>query len=507
MATPYDGIWAGDKLKRREEARLLERFLDSEARALAAMGRDQAFVLALDAQYGEGKSWFLSRLREQLAINHPVAFVDAWVDDANNEPLVSIMSALDDALQPFLFKKNIKEKLGNLTRAALPIMGRAVLGAGGKLVAKYVGDEFGDEAKEAISGAAKAKPAAKTGDDDSPLEIGVEKLFDGVSEVVDNAGKALLSQYRARQRSRQTFKDNLRQLALAIEVTDKDPRHAPIFVIVDELDRCRPSYAISLLEEIKHLFDVPGIAFVIALHQDQLEHSVRAVYGEGFDARSYLRRFFSRHYQMRRLSIKELVISHFDVIPSKMQFGAPETWVDNKIAKLPSAEIAGRLLSEWGATPREAQSVVDGLRLFATNWDHENIPIELPLVLALLLHIVRGNDLPATGHPAVKSQEIEFVVMGDPGEYNAVPGRVDASELPKIYDLGMNNNLQQLMRNNYDQGIHTYLSTVMRNEFQVRFRNGYPADQKPPMPTWAEYRERVRELGRLIEAEERANGL
>ncbi|MEG8023254.1 hypothetical protein QP162_00005 [Sphingomonas aurantiaca] len=44
--------------------------------------------------------------------NHPVAFVDAWVDDANNEPLVSIMSAIDDALQPFLKSKNVREKLG-----------------------------------------------------------------------------------------------------------------------------------------------------------------------------------------------------------------------------------------------------------------------------------------------------------------------------------------------------------------------------------------------------------
>ncbi len=53
-----DTIWEGDKLERKQEARLLERFLNREVEALATMKRDQAFVLALDAQYGEGKTWF-----------------------------------------------------------------------------------------------------------------------------------------------------------------------------------------------------------------------------------------------------------------------------------------------------------------------------------------------------------------------------------------------------------------------------------------------------------------
>lgn len=357
MSNVLDDIWAGDKLKRRDEARLLERFLENEVSALVAMQREQAFVLALDAQYGEGKSWFLSRMRRQLSLNHPVAFVDAWIDDANNEPLVSIMAALDEALQPFLRKKNVGEKLGNLTRAALPIMGKAFLGAGGKLVSKYVGDEFGEEAKETIDAVSKAKPVRKKEDEDSPLSVGVDKLFDGVSEVVDNAGKALLDQYRTRQRSREIFKDNLRQLASCVQASDEDPRQSPIFVIVDELDRCRPSYAISLLEEIKHLFDVPGVAFIIALHQDQLEASVKAVYGSEFNARNYLRRFFTRHYELRRLSIRELVVHHFTAIPKATKFAHPQTWVGNQIGLMSPEDVAGGLLSEWAVTPREAQAV------------------------------------------------------------------------------------------------------------------------------------------------------
>ncbi len=66
----------------------------------------------------------------------------------------------------------------------------------------------------------------------------------------------------------------------------------PIVVLVDELDRCRPDYAIELLERIKHLFSVNGYVFVFALARDQLEKSVKHRYGEEFDASGYLERFF-----------------------------------------------------------------------------------------------------------------------------------------------------------------------------------------------------------------------
>ena len=63
----------------------------------------------------------------------------------------------------------------------------------------------------------------------------------------------------------------------------------PLFVFVDELDRCRPDYAIELLEGIKHLFGVPGVYFVVATNTVQLGESVKAVYGSGFDGVRYLK--------------------------------------------------------------------------------------------------------------------------------------------------------------------------------------------------------------------------
>ena len=68
--------------------------------------------------------------------------------------------------------------------------------------------------------------------------------------------------------------------------------------MIDELDRCRPSYAVELLETAKHLFDVDRIIFVLALNREQLEYAVKALYGNMFDAEGYLRRFFDLDFRL-----------------------------------------------------------------------------------------------------------------------------------------------------------------------------------------------------------------
>jgi len=66
------------------------------------------------------------------------------------------------------------------------------------------------------------------------------------------------------------------------------------FVFVDELDRCRPDYAISYLETIKHVFDVHGLIFILAVDYGQLECSAKALFGSGLKFPDYFRKFVQR---------------------------------------------------------------------------------------------------------------------------------------------------------------------------------------------------------------------
>lgn len=65
-----------------------------------------------------------------------------------------------------------------------------------------------------------------------------------------------------------------------------------LLIIIDELDRCKPEYAVRLLERIKHYFSNDRITFVFSLNIEELQHTVKCFYGEGFDACRYLDRFF-----------------------------------------------------------------------------------------------------------------------------------------------------------------------------------------------------------------------
>lgn len=65
-----------------------------------------------------------------------------------------------------------------------------------------------------------------------------------------------------------------------------------LVIFVDELDRCNPSYAVRLLERVKHYFSNERITFVFSVNIDQLQHTIRKHYGEGFNASRYLNRFF-----------------------------------------------------------------------------------------------------------------------------------------------------------------------------------------------------------------------
>ena len=76
--------------------------------------------------------------------------------------------------------------------------------------------------------------------------------------------------------------------------------------IIDELDRCRPTFAIELLERVKHIFDVPNIVFVFGINRAELVKSLESIYGE-IDAGTYLRRFFDMEFVLPEPTAREVL--------------------------------------------------------------------------------------------------------------------------------------------------------------------------------------------------------
>jgi len=118
---------------------------------------------------------------------------------------------------------------------------------------------------------------------------------DEAAKAVDDLIKERLDSHKADKKAFDQFRESLTALATALNDTegyaeDVDARENLIFVI-DELDRCKPSFSLELLEKIKHFFAVPGVIFVLVSSREQLEQAVRFSYGD-IDSRTYLEKFY-----------------------------------------------------------------------------------------------------------------------------------------------------------------------------------------------------------------------
>ena len=201
-------------------------------------GQEAPFVISLDGRWGTGKTFLLRRWQQDLE-NHgwQAIYFNAWEDDFNDDPLLAIIGQLSE----------------HFDEGALREIARGVAGALGHVLVKRV------------TGA-------------SPDELTPDSL---------------LNDYQEGLRTKSAVKDRLEQLGEKV----RDDSGQPLLFIIDELDRCRPTFAIELLERVKHIFDVPNIVFVFGINRGELVKSLESVYGE-IDAGTYLRRFFDMEFTL-----------------------------------------------------------------------------------------------------------------------------------------------------------------------------------------------------------------
>jgi len=222
------------------------------------------------------KNVFLERWAKELSEEYICVCFNAWESDYSSEPLIALMAALQQqlldpaSLDSTEVGKSVVRVSSNIIRKSIPLIARGLL-------MKTVGVDFNDLIGEG----------------------GVEEL------VAEQAGAA---------QNVQDFKRALKEgFAQARENKGKK---APVYIFIDELDRCRPTYAIELLERIKHFFDLDDCKFVIASDSVQLAHSIKVVYGENFSSEHYLKRFFDAEFSLDNRDIYRFVQSMLPSIDS-----------------------------------------------------------------------------------------------------------------------------------------------------------------------------------------------
>lgn len=235
---------------------------------------DESAKISIDADWGNGKTFFVKQIcvllrylrditfkekrdsdndkkLEQLIINNkksmkktyiPV-YYDAWLYDDHDDPIMSLIYHI--VVNGYVDKDMTKKK--NLVKKVIEI---------GKIPIKRIG-----------------------------LDIDIERFFetdDWVNSINFAENKKLLLQ------------DILNEII--VEKCDK------LVIVIDELDRCKPNYAVELLERIKHFFDDDRVIFVFSTNKEQLTHTIKKFYGYEFNASVYLNRFFDFQFSLENIS-------------------------------------------------------------------------------------------------------------------------------------------------------------------------------------------------------------
>ena len=225
--------WGDDVLERQKFAKPLTDLVNSAG--------DAPFCIAVDGEWGGGKTFFLKRWRAEFSKQgNKAIYFNAWEDDFYADPLTAIIGQLQKEIESPALEEICNMCDSILKKTLIELLGKVIKG-----------DKFEEkDLRTAVGGT--------------------------------------VNEYAQTRNTIEGLKQRLKKLAKDVRGEETKP---PLVFIVDELDRCRPTFAIELLERVKHIVGVPGIVFVFGINQKELAKSIQSVYGD-IDTVDYLRKFF-----------------------------------------------------------------------------------------------------------------------------------------------------------------------------------------------------------------------
>ena len=361
---PKDDPFAHDLLGRKDSAEVLTHIVSRI---------EGPCVVALDAPWGYGKTTFLTMwerwLRQQ---EFPVVAFNAWETDFTNHPLLALSSELTKELESciktapipgFNTFKSAAIKLLRVAIPAIPQLAGSLLPGGG---------------------------------------VTVEAVLAVLSAAV--SGKSDTNDYQEVKEAIASFKEALEKLAQGLE--------KPLVIMIDELDRCRPSYAVELLEVAKHFFAVDNVVFVLAVNRAELAHAVKAMYGADFDAEGYLRRFFDLDFQLPKPSREQFVQDLLKTTKLTSILDTRESWEEQQVVK----DLLEAFLGTPALSLRRVQQASHRLGLVLALLPTDDALLVITAVIAIVLRTVNFAVYRRFVAGEATDKEVANVVFGLQGK-------------------------------------------------------------------------------------------
>lgn len=250
MSTDYT-FEEHDSLGRKNFANFLYKLIENQQNYRRDT-ESAGYTIAIDAAYGAGKTYFLKMFQSMVKAEgkYQTVYYNAWEHDLYEDAFTPILSliASDDAFVVAAEDQDhsgVKEKVRSFVGHAAPTIIHSLV--------------------RAVAPGTLADGAAA-----------------GLGHLIEKWGDAQCDAYTQLEKSLEDMKAALQ----------KATRNNPLIFIIDELDRCSPTFAIKTLEVVKHLLNVDGVTFVMAVDMRQLCAATRNFFGQTMDAEGYLCKIF-----------------------------------------------------------------------------------------------------------------------------------------------------------------------------------------------------------------------
>lgn len=228
------------------------------------------FTLSINADWGYGKTTFVKMWNIELQKEgYKTIYFNAWESDFVADPMMALIDGLREGFESKDLPQEKLQKLFALWDVIIRIAKEIPVGN----VALY----------------GKIAYAFKH----------------GIHSLLENKNK--LQEHQSIKKLVVDFREQLAGVAKEIS-PDKQ-----LIIFVDELDRCRPDYAVQMLERIKHFFTIDNIIFVLSVDKKVLCKSIKAVYGGlEIDTEAYLRRFVDIEFDLPEPNISDFIEAQFE---------------------------------------------------------------------------------------------------------------------------------------------------------------------------------------------------
>jgi hypothetical protein len=381
-----------DKLNRKEEISFLINYLTKRFE----LKTKDPFVFNINAQWGYGKTFFLKSLEKKLKEKHEVIYFDAWKNDFTKEPLLAFFSEINNSLEKYLvaYGQIKKPFLNSIFKNSLPILI--------SVLTKHLTGLSLEQFDELLS-EDEQEDRNKEFKDDTKTTL---------SSIMSKTTELALKEHSTIKKSIKEFKINMLEI---LELIKTQKKKLPLFILIDELDRCRPNYAIELLENIKHIFDIEGIYFIVATNSKELSHSINAIYGANFSSETYLKRFFNQEYTLKEPDIydycKFLFEKEIDVLVNDkvkiFNLLSQENYPDKNL----NAIMFSTYAQYFDLSLRDISQAIDTLSTILLTWGNENEELHLAYILFFIMCKQKSNEMFEEQKDEFNREKIEILKL------------------------------------------------------------------------------------------------